>query len=62
MKRSEIVLDRDGKKVVILSEVIFNNKQNINWSKVEKVDIKKEASNPLKTNKKSNGTKPLLFD
>lgn len=91
MKELEIALDENGNKVVVLPDIIFSNKQNIDWNEVEKylkrfvgeiveivetgdvvylgsclvvnctgkgkmylydlVDIKKEASNPLRTNR-----------
>lgn len=75
MGNLETALDKNGNRVVILPEIIFSKKQNIDWNEVEKyysiytgclvvnctgkgkmylydlVDIKKEASNPLRTNK-----------
>ncbi len=90
MGQPAIVSDDTGKKVVLISDIIFMNKQNIDWHEVEVyleqhigeifkmaetkdinvssgrlvvnctsggklylydlVDIKKEASNPLKIN------------
>lgn len=35
MNRLEIVEDADGNKVVLLPEIIFSNRQNINWNEVE---------------------------
>lgn len=35
MKKIKIVTDNHGNKVVILPDIIFNNKQNIDWNKVE---------------------------
>ncbi len=35
MKKLKIVTDNHGNKVVILPDIIFNNKQNIDWNKVE---------------------------
>ncbi len=54
----EILLDENGNKIVVLPDIIFSNKQNIDWNEVGNyniysgclVDIKKEASNPLRTN------------
>ena len=30
------VLDENGNKVVVLPDIIFSNKQNIDWNEVEK--------------------------
>lgn len=35
MKKLEIVLDSKGNKVVVLPDIIFSNKQNIDWNEVE---------------------------
>ena len=36
MKELEIALDENGNKVVVLPDIIFSNKQNIDWNEVEK--------------------------
>ena len=36
MKELEIALDENGNKVVVLPDIIFSNKQNIDWDEVEK--------------------------
>ena len=36
METFEIALDEKANKVVILPEIVFTNKQNINWNEVEK--------------------------
>ena len=36
METFEIALDEKANKVVILPELVFTNKQNINWNEVEK--------------------------
>lgn len=36
METLEIVLDENGNKVVILPDIIFSNKQNIDWNEGEK--------------------------
>lgn len=35
MDKLDIVTDESGNKVVLLPEIIFSNKQNINWDDVE---------------------------
>lgn len=35
MKESQVFTDENGNKVVVLPDVIFNNKQHINWNEVE---------------------------
>ena len=35
MGKLDIVTDESGNKVVLLPEIIFSNKQNINWEDVE---------------------------
>lgn len=35
MKDLEIVLDENGNKVVLIPDIIFENKQNIDWNEVE---------------------------
>ena len=37
MDKLDIVTDESGNKVVLLPEIIFSNKQNINWDDVEAV-------------------------
>lgn len=32
----EILLDENGNKIVVLPDIIFSNKQNIDWNEVEK--------------------------
>lgn len=66
MEKLEIVQDARGNKVVLIPDIIFTNKKDIDWDEVEAylkryvgekmylydlVDIKKEASNPSKTTK-----------
>ena len=36
METLEIALDENGSKVVVLPDIIFSNKQNIDWNEVEK--------------------------
>ena len=36
METLEIALDENGNKVVVLPDIIFSNKQNIDWNEVEK--------------------------
>jgi hypothetical protein len=36
LNRAKIITDSDGKKVVVIADIIFFNKQNINWKEVEK--------------------------
>ncbi len=36
METLEIALDENGSKVVVLPDIIFSNKQNIDWDEVEK--------------------------
>lgn len=36
MKRLQIVLDEHGNRVVLIPQIIFLNKQNIDWTEVEK--------------------------
>ncbi|MCM1173165.1 MAG: hypothetical protein NC393_13695 [Clostridium sp.] len=36
MKTLEIVLDENDNKIVVLPDIIFTNKQNIDWNEVEK--------------------------
>lgn len=57
----QIVESMSGHKVVVLPDIIFKNRQNIDWEAVERylqkyvgkmylydlVDIKREASTPL---------------
>ena len=35
MDKLDIVTDESGNEVVLLPEIIFSNKQNINWNDVE---------------------------
>ena len=35
MKKLKIVTDNCGNEVVLLPDIIFNNKQNIDWNEVE---------------------------
>ena len=35
MRKLEIIQDEDGNKVVLIPDIIFVNKQNIDWNKVE---------------------------
>ena len=35
MEKLEIIVDEDGNKVVLIPEIIFWNKQNIDWKEVE---------------------------
>lgn len=35
METLEIALDESGNKVVVLPEIIFSNKQKIDWNEVE---------------------------
>lgn len=36
METLEIALDENGNKVVVLPDILFSNKQNIDWNEVEK--------------------------
>ena len=36
METLEIALDETGNNVVVLPDIIFSNKQNIDWNEVEK--------------------------
>ena len=36
METLEIALDENGSKVVVLPDIIFSNKQKIDWNEVEK--------------------------
>ena len=36
MGNLEITLDKNSNKVVVLPEIIFSNKQNIDWNEVER--------------------------
>ena len=40
MEKLEIVMDGEGNKVVVLPDVIFSNKQNIDWNEVEQYLIR----------------------
>lgn len=35
MRELQVITDENGNKVVVLPDVIFNNKQHINWNEVE---------------------------
>ena len=35
MRELKIIQDKDGNKVVLIPDIIFVNKQNIDWNKVE---------------------------
>ena len=35
MSKLKILEDNSGKKIVVIPEIIFKNKQNINWDEVE---------------------------
>lgn len=35
MKKLEIIQDEDGSKVVVIPDILFANKQNIDWDEVE---------------------------
>lgn len=35
VSKPEIIIDRDGKKVVLIPDIIFVNKQKIDWKRVE---------------------------
>ena len=36
MEKSEIALDKNDNQIVVLPDILFSNKQNINWDEVEK--------------------------